>query len=124
MAEGQTSEDQQDGAAELAAASAAQPVDVVAAESRGRGLDRRAVVVLVAGLLLGGVVSRVINVQLDQRKAQREHERHLARVERDRQRYDTDDVAAQIAAQRAKRGLPRVDAAAPAESQTNRAQAN
>lgn len=89
----------------------------------GRGLNSRAVGILVMALLLGGVMSRVINVRLVAHKAEFEHQRHLVRVERDRLRRDMDEVAAQIAAKRAKRGLPKVDAA-PGDTSAAPVQAN
>lgn len=93
------------------------------ADSQGRGLNLRGGVLLLIGLLLGGVVSRVVNVGLDRRRAEQEYQRHLARVERDRSQHQWAALEAQMAAKRAKRGLPQVDPA-PGEAQAAPVQAN
>lgn len=100
------------------------PAEAPVEPAEGRGLDRRALMLMAVALVVGGIVSRIVNLGLDRRRAEVEQQRHLARVERDRQRYDSDDIAAQIAEKRAKRGLPKVDAPPAGAGESTPVQAN
>lgn len=102
----------------------AEPAEAPVESAEGRGLNRRALMLMAVALVVGGVISRVVNLGLDHRRAEVEHQRHLARVERDQQRIDSDDIAAQIAEKRAKRGLPRVEAPPAGAGESTPVQAN